>query len=140
MVVEMREIKFRAWNTKTKKYIEFEKMVFIDGVAHIEIQTEETSWRESGTRLLKNGGNVIIEQYTGLKDKNGVEIYEGDILTIKSKYNKTKKVISFGEWTSNCGCCNHDLGFGYDFSDFDDHSADEKWEIIGNIHENGDLL
>jgi hypothetical protein len=60
----MREIKFRAWHKESKE-------MFYDGGRHV------FQWKHDGQP-------VIIEQFTGLLDKNGKEIYEGDILMIRS--------------------------------------------------------
>lgn len=69
-----------------------------------------------------------IGQYTGLKDKNGKKIFEGDI--VKSKYGVFKSKI---EWNDSfCGFfpfCNNDTGI---FAD--------ECEVIGNIYENKELL
>jgi len=69
-----------------------------------------------------------IGQYTGLKDKNGKKIFEGDI--VKSKYGVFKSKV---EWNDSfCGFfpfCNNDTGI---FAD--------ECEVIGNIYENKELL
>jgi len=81
-----------------------------------------------------------IMQYTGLKDKNGKEIYEGDIL--KEDDAKTPVIVVIGEFVheENYGDkatfygCNVPIRYGYkDYFDY-------KYEIIGNIHENPELL
>ena len=82
--------------------------------------------------------NGIIEQCTGLKDKNGLLIYEGDIVKRHLKYSeKEKDIILQVEWNYKGGRYittdkKHDTWF---FSMFE-----YEYEVIGNIHENQELL
>ena len=75
--------------------------------------------------------NTIIEQYTGLKDKNGREIYEGDIVQIDDHILGDFEVV----W--------HNLGWkikrSVGFEALSVHKS-EDIVVIGNIHENGELL
>jgi uncharacterized phage protein (TIGR01671 family) len=119
----MREIKFRGWDTKRKKMYSAEEMgrdeltVNPDGRGFVNV---------SGTdhRLSEYYPHILPMQFTGLTDKNGKEIYEGD------------KVRLFGgEYCQ--GCWEHDetvvikdLTYGCFMM-----GESENIEIIGNIHE-----
>ena len=105
--------------------------------------------------------NVVIEQCTGLRDKNGKLIYEGDIIVISNEYpfydckntdgEPVLNYIGIVKWIYNCwqyeyqcvnpknsgisnGINNLLNEFGFDDDEFSD------FEIIGNIHENPELL
>ncbi len=115
----MRELKFRAFDTGNKTWTFVTLGDLICGAC-----------TENGDKPL-SGAKQVWEQYTGLKDKNGEEIYEGDILDDgeghvgKVLYNE--RIASFAyEW----GIC------GSTFIGL--YTSDMK--VIGNIHENGELL
>lgn len=125
----MREIKFRAWDNKNGGYffcmqsIHFDKEIGITVLSTID---SITLW----------GDDILLEQFTGLRDKNGREIYEGDIVESKI-HNPSKMEIRFIEG----GFC---AWWGDDDYPIDiNHFYDSKGcciEVIGNIHENIDLL
>jgi uncharacterized phage protein (TIGR01671 family) len=134
----MRDIKFRAWNNKHK--------VMLNEIDIFDILSKDPASLSSKNFYNDN----ILNQYTGLEDKNGKEIYEGDILGCPWNFNT--EYFSYGEvvfWKGSFHLskgdeseypeyCPHDL---YGFNDTP--TRREFWEnatIIGNIHENPDLL
>ena len=117
----MRDIKFRAWNTVTKLYYYNIQTVYDEDIA------------DSFQNIL-DSDELIVEQYTGLKDKNGVEIYEGDIICQQMRFVETNGVIFWQEDKARFAV--NLEGFITTITKPQEHS----YEVIGNIHENADLL
>jgi uncharacterized phage protein (TIGR01671 family) len=122
----MREIKFRAW---VKRGLYPDNMYwfaitwgnFYDGDGWIGmLPIGETSKKQ---RIQVDPGDVELMQFTGLHDKNGVEIYEGDI--VKSQFEPEPFII---QWNSDEYHSGFNVGIG------------EELEVIGNIYENKELL
>ncbi len=119
----MREIKFRNWDEhhKTMTY----DVIPVGQIAYVK--SDEAEWDNTLTLV---GPSSILMQYTGLKDKKGVELYEGDILApgLEVKWSDTKAqfvvIMEFMEF------------FGkHEFS-----LERMTTEAIGNIYKNPELL
>ena len=116
----MRDLEFRAWDKVEKKML-FDSDPF---AIHVSGSNEPLL---AGTH---RNEDCIFEQYTGLKDKNGQKIYEGDILSVRNKNRKNEDDIGVVEFGKAAFRCPFLLG-KY-------HSG--QVEVIGNIHENKELL
>ena len=135
----MRTIKFRAWDKKLKLMAEVLTLSFKNN------KIECVHYASNGGVYMFNGEKNVkryyLMQFTGLKDKNGKEIYEGDIVKLKENeyYFERSGEVIFEEGTFkiknvelwNDGTYNH-----YSLEILDT----EFCEIIGNIHENKDLI
>lgn len=140
-----RDIKFKIWDKEEKKFLQI-------------------NWEGEDTRHTKGKANICysdsvyvtlsgyvnedgwpyevdadILQYTGLKDKNGKEIYEGDILSIKI-YSGDKVIVegkTVVEFKNGC----FGVIWGHDKAFLSLNSFFKaKFEVIGNIYENPELL
>ena len=121
----MREIKFRAWHKEEKIIGE----VFGINILHKEIFFSNGDVDCYGFSDFKY---IELMQYTGLKDKNNKEIYEGDIITL---HNSKYKVI-FNIEGARFVLRNDEFELEITFINHNN----ERMEIVGNIYENPELL
>lgn len=76
-----------------------------------------------------------IGQYTGLTDKNGVKIFEGDIVLKRTRFKKEPCEVVFSFGTFHCG-----FGWGSSTAEHPYTLDDKRIEVIGNIYDNPELL
>lgn len=139
----MREIKFRVWDPAEKQMCPVIVADFQDIKARVFC------------RLPKSGAQKIFSadlmQYTGVKDKNGVEIYEGDIIhwdpvhpieSYTPTYAKTKPlndyIIQWNDARCEFWAVPRELGHAY--ANINQSDLSMNWKVIGNIYENPELV
>lgn len=97
----MRELKFRVWDTKNKKFMNPQ---YLGEHIFMDLQTGEVCGFNYDELNIGEDGKYIIQQYTGLKDKNGVELYLGDQLNIETCLSEGpyKSTITWGDGAFIC--------------------------------------
>lgn len=136
--MDKREIKFRAWDNKDKKWLlgyEYPNLGGFSMFGEVMIFGE---WGEIVNRFFlqqndRNPRDLILMQYIGLKDKNGKEIYEGDLIDCGADW------INIVKWHDGYG------GFGLwnesrQMWDSAHLTGMKHVQLIGNIYENSELL
>lgn len=151
----MRELKFRVWIKDEERYYdeadEESYMILPNGTVTYtsEVYEEDGEWCRDTVNVTKD---VVVEQYTGLKDKNGKKIFTGDIIeaSIDGVW-AAGNAVCFGKKKWKLEVIYNDIRFMDVFRVIGSRNAPDRiyylfdkelseLEVIGNIHEHPELL
>ena len=145
----MREFLFRGKSVESGEWV-YGGLVVDNGCAHIVRQITQHIKRDDYECYAINVEPASVSQFTGLTDKNGKKVFEGDILRFNDKYKPYfAEVVFETEDIGSCGCCYSAFqgsgfvgkvlpGSKYDYSCFSDDFKES--EIVGNIFDNPELV
>lgn len=122
----MRELKFRVWSNFWKKYAT-EAELCMDG-------SVDAVFEDDGGVPHHENTDLVVEFKTGIKDKNGKEIYEGDI--VKYVWTRCNYIVAYRKYDASFVLENDDREEIILFQ----YNRQNDYEVIGTIHENPELL
>jgi uncharacterized phage protein (TIGR01671 family) len=128
-------VKYKVWSKIYGKWLQDDYTVYLDPDGEVYLIGENYSYGHMTSKRITD--DVEIARYTGLKDRNGKEIYEGDILQYEGSRKQAGKVIFEtgmykALWIKNCP-------FGGNYESLL-YKVAHTCEVIGNIYENPELL
>ena len=134
-MVRMRDIKFRAFDLDEKKMKTVNSIDFTNELI--------TVYDKESLEHVLSFSDVDLMQYTGLKDINNVEIFEGDIVEVsKERINfKDTTIVKFDKGSASFVLVSQDNDNGYLSYDISYYNYNEVYyRVLGNIYENKELL
>ncbi|MDR7676895.1 YopX family protein [Lactiplantibacillus plantarum] len=132
-------IKFRAWDKETNKYFEPTYQAYMGRLEELTIALSGRLQKRTCRGMVDESvfpGRYVVEQFTGLTDVNGKDIYEGDVLRTKAGLIQ---IVEQGILETD----REDIISGFyanNLSDGKPHTFSYDDEVIGNVHENAELL
>jgi hypothetical protein len=123
-----RQIRFRSWDLDYN-WMEDHFYLHSSGTSY---DTPSRTYDTPNIEIDENP-NLIVMQFTGLLDKNGKEVYEGDICYVEGLDNCSVRIDPLLGTTFTTSS-------GVDCSAYDSLAEDDTFEVIGNIYENPELL
>ena len=125
-----REIKFRAWDNENRYMITSKQGIFTALRNSMNITVQDNGYYNNGDLLKPNKEKYTLMQYTGLKDKNGIEVYEGDKVMFDYEWTEPDEigVITWNKDTASFQIKGHIPSSSMKRLD--------KMKVIGNIYEN----
>lgn len=144
--MEMREILFRGKRVDNGERVEGFYVVIAGENHYIFTGRIDLTQGSIGCEYFKVDSKTVC-RYTGLTDKNGVKIFEGDIVKEYKTKDKVKGVVKFGEYQSGINKYADDLGFYVEWTtenfliqELGYWCRKNMLEVIGNVHDNPELL
>ena len=143
-----RVIKFRAWDTKAKEW------------AFHRVFRDQDAWKARGGGIdifdltdavaspkYDNTKHIVVMQFTGLHDKNGKEIYEGDVVNVGPKWSDAQWEVKWDLYGFRLRCVRdfltgpkNDIVYAAKDQTIDPPLHADLWEVIGDIYSTPELL
>lgn len=131
----MRQMKFRVWDVKKNAWLDYRENYNANSFFISNAWTNTINW-------YRNEDDYVIQQFTGLLDKNDVEIYEGDIVKTCRGFILSV-VFEYGAFILKNKQDTYSTLLGWQ-SDYESNEMDwtdlNDFEVIGNINKNPELL
>lgn len=128
----MRVPKFRAWDKLRKIMLPVGDLDTSYKLVYLE--------EDNGYRCEMDFDEIELMQFTELKDKNGMEIYEGDIVKYKSSYKTFTEEVAYNNNLGGFGVMDVDADIIFTFGELPKDIYLSSLEVVGNVYENPELL